>query len=387
MKRQGLLLVLMLISISFFALTGYGESGTFEITEQTLPVELSSFTATQSGMNSVRLLWVTQSETNVYGFKIYKSNQEELSQAQMLNVLIDATNTSQMQVYVYVDEEIYSSGIYYYWLEVIDVNGYSLIRDLLPGEAIVIEDNKVEKRVLCPKGRAHCMFEWVYFSRPDSVIEGKSVYEARIELGRNIEFEGEGDVVIPVPDTARTAALGFSEKYGIKHREGLIKNRYVGRTFIMPSQVSRDIAVRDKLNVIKGEIRGKKVILVDDSIVRGTTSRRIVSMLRSNGAKEVHMVSTCPPIKHPCYYGIDMPTESELIAATDTDIVAEKIGADSVTYQTIKGLIKAIGLKKEDLCLACLNGDYPTHIPEEVRKGLTRAREYEREADCKVGVI
>jgi len=125
MKRQGLLLVLMLISISFFALTGYGESGTFEITEQTLPVELSSFTATQSGMNSVRLLWVTQSETNVYGFKIYKSNQEELSQAQMLNVLIDATNTSQMQVYVYVDEEIYSSGIYYYWLEVIDVNGYS----------------------------------------------------------------------------------------------------------------------------------------------------------------------------------------------------------------------------------------------------------------------
>ena len=269
----------------------------------------------------------------------------------------------------------------------LDVNGYSLIRDLLPGEAIVIEDNKVEKRVLCPKGRAHCMFEWVYFSRPDSVIEGKSVYEARIELGRNIEFEGEGDVVIPVPDTARTAALGFSEKYGIKHREGLIKNRYVGRTFIMPSQVSRDIAVRDKLNVIKGEIRGKKVILVDDSIVRGTTSRRIVSMLRSNGAKEVHMVSTCPPIKHPCYYGIDMPTESELIAATDTDIVAEKIGADSVTYQTIKGLIKAIGLKKEDLCLACLNGEYPTHIPEEVRKGLTRAREYEREADCKVGVI
>jgi len=125
MKRQGLLLVLMLISISFFALTGYGESGTFEITEQTLPVELSSFTATQSGMNSVRLLWVTQSETNVYGFKIYKSNQEELSQAQMLNVLIDATNTSQTQDYVYVDEEIYSSGIYYYWLEVIEVNGYS----------------------------------------------------------------------------------------------------------------------------------------------------------------------------------------------------------------------------------------------------------------------
>ena len=242
----------------------------------------------------------------------------------------------------------------------LDVNGYSLIRDLLPGEAIVLEDNKVEKRVLCPKGRAHCMFEWVYFSRPDSVIEGKSVYEARIELGRNIEFEGEGDVVIPVPDTARTAALGFSEKYGIKHREGLIKNRYVGRTFIMPSQVSRDIAVRDKLNVIKGEIRGKKVILVDDSIVRGTTSRRIVSMLRNNGAKEVHMISTCPPIKHPCYYGIDMPTESELIAATDTDIVAEQIGADSVTYQTIKGLIKAIGLKRRSMsCLLKWQLPYP----------------------------
>jgi amidophosphoribosyltransferase len=263
----------------------------------------------------------------------------------------------------------------------LDVNDYSLVRDLLPGEAIVVEDSKVEKRVLCSKGRAHCMFEWVYFSRPDSVIEGKSVYEARIELGRNIEFEGEGDVVIPVPDTARTAALGFSEKYGIKQREGLIKNRYIGRTFIMPTQVSRDIAVRDKLNVIKGEIRGKKVILVDDSIVRGTTSRRIVTMLRNNGAKEVHMISTCPPIKHPCYYGIDMPTENELIAARNTDEVAERIGADSVTYQTIKGLVRAIGLKKEDLCLACLNGNYPTHIPEETMKCLTKTRECERKVD------
>ena len=260
----------------------------------------------------------------------------------------------------------------------LDVNGYSLVRDLLPGEAIVVEDNNAEKRLLCPKGRAHCMFEWVYFSRPDSVIEGKSVYEARMELGRNIEFEGEGDVVIPVPDTARTAALGFSEKYGIKQREGLIKNRYIGRTFIMPTQISRDVAVRDKLNVIKGEIRGKRVILVDDSIVRGTTSKRIVTMLRDNGAKEVHMISTCPPIKHPCYYGIDMPTEKELIAARNTDDVAEIIGADSVTYQKIKGLVKAIGLKKDELCLACLNGDYPTHIPEETRNSLTKTRECER---------
>jgi len=263
----------------------------------------------------------------------------------------------------------------------LDVNGYSLVRDLLPGEAIVVEDKNVEKKLLCPKGRAHCMFEWVYFSRPDSVIEGKSVYETRMELGKNIEFEGEGDVVIPVPDTARTAALGFSEKYGIKQREGLIKNRYIGRTFIMPTQVSRDVAVRDKLNVIKGEIRGKRVILVDDSIVRGTTSKRIVTMLRDNGAKEVHMISTCPPIKHPCYYGIDMPTEKELIAARNTDDVAEIIGADSVTYQTIKGLVKSIGLKKDELCLACLNGDYPTHIPEETRNSLTKTRECERTGD------
>lgn len=261
----------------------------------------------------------------------------------------------------------------------LDVNDYSLVRDLMPGEAIVIENNNVEKKVLCQRGRAHCMFEWVYFSRPDSIIEGKSVYETRIELGRNIEFEGEGDVVIPVPDTARTAALGFSEKHGIKHREGLIKNRYIGRTFIMPTQISRDVAVKDKLNVIKGEIRGKRVILVDDSIVRGTTSKRIVSMLKSNGAKEVHMMSTCPPIKHPCYYGIDMPTENELIAARDTDLVAEKIGADSVTYQNIKGLVRAIGLKKNELCLACLNGKYPTHIPEVTMKTLTKTRESDRE--------
>jgi len=133
--------------------------------------------------------------------------------------------------------------------------------------------------------------------------------------------------------------------------------------------------------VIKGEIRGKKVILVDDSIVRGTTSKRIVKMLRDNGAKEVHMVSTCPPIKHPCYYGIDMPTEKELIAARNTDDVAEMIGADSVTYQTMKGLVKAIGLKKDELCLACLNGDYPTHIPEQVKKSLTKTRECERIGD------
>jgi len=147
----------------------------------------------------------------------------------------------------------------------------------------------------------------------------------------------------------------------------------------MPSQISRDVAVRDKLNVIKGEIRGKKVILVDDSIVRGTTSRRIVSMLRQNGAKEVHMVSTCPPIKHPCYYGIDMTTEKELIAARSTEEVASKIGADSVTYQTLNGLIKAIGLKKNELCMACLNGNYPINIPEETMKSLEKTREIERD--------
>ncbi|MGD2247690.1 MAG: amidophosphoribosyltransferase [Candidatus Methanofastidiosia archaeon] len=233
--------------------------------------------------------------------------------------------------------------------------------DVLPGEVIIVDKNtsttineeNITRISLKTEHHAHCMFEWVYFSRVDSVIEGKSVYETRLNLGKNLTLDHDADVVIPVPDTARPAALGFAEKYDIPYREGLIKNRYAGRSFIMATQKKREKAV-SKLNVIKSEIKGKKIALIDDSIVRGTTSRRIVSMIRNAGAKEVHLYSSCPKIVFPCFYGIDFPSKKELIASQGE---IDTIGADSVTYQTLDGLKNAIGLP--DLCMACLNGDYP----------------------------
>ncbi|MBU7042503.1 MAG: amidophosphoribosyltransferase [Theionarchaea archaeon] len=225
--------------------------------------------------------------------------------------------------------------------------------DVQPGELIIFDRGEVHKHQLKKERKAHCMFEWVYFSRVDSVIEGRSVYDTRLQLGRNLQLDHEVDVVIPVPDTARPAALGFAEAHDLPYREGLIKNRYAGRSFIMSTQKKREKTV-SKLNVIKSEIRGKKIALIDDSIVRGTTSRRIVSMIRDAGAQEVHMLSSCPKISYPCYYGIDFPSKKELIACRGE---IDMIGADSVTYQTLDGLRKAIGL--EDLCMACLNGDYP----------------------------
>lgn len=225
--------------------------------------------------------------------------------------------------------------------------------DVAPGEVISANGDDIQRGRIRTERHAHCMFEWVYFSRADSVIEGSSVYKARLNLGRNLKLEHDIDVVIPVPDTARPAALGFAEKYGVPYREGLIKNRYAGRSFIMATQKKREQAV-SKLNVIKSEIRGKKIALVDDSIVRGTTSRKIVSMIRNAGAQEVHLLSSCPKILYPCFYGIDFPSKKELIASRGE---IDTIGADSVTYQTLDGLQNAIGLT--DLCMACLNGDYP----------------------------
>jgi amidophosphoribosyltransferase len=239
----------------------------------------------------------------------------------------------------------------------LDVSDYELVGDIKPGEVVVVKEGNLERRVLEKRKPAHCFFEWVYFSRPDSIMEGKSVYEVRLLLGRTIQFTHEADVVMAVPDTARPAAQGFSERNGIVEREGMIKNRYIGRTFIMSSQHERENAVNLKLNVIKKEVSGKRIVLIDDSIVRGTTSKKIVALLRKHGAREVHFVSTCPPIKFPCVYGLDFPTSEELIAYRNDDI-AESLGADSVTYQTIEGLVSAIGIS--DLCTACLTGEYPT---------------------------
>ncbi|MHC1605234.1 MAG: amidophosphoribosyltransferase [Candidatus Methanofastidiosia archaeon] len=260
----------------------------------------------------------------------------------------------------------------------LDVNGYELIRDVAPGEAVIFSDEGMESKVLCPSRPAHCMFEYVYFSRPDSIIEGKSVYEVRFKLGENIDLDNDVDTVIPVPDTARTAALGFSLKNDIPYREGLIKNRYIGRTFIMPTQKFRESAVIEKLNVIKKEVNGKRIALVDDSIVRGTTSKRLVDLLKRHGAKEVHFISSCPPIKYPCFYGIDMTIKDELVASDSIENIEKKIGADSVTYQTIEGLINAIGLPKNELCTACLTGDYPTGVTCKLAEALGKNRKNER---------
>ncbi|MHC1598816.1 MAG: amidophosphoribosyltransferase [Candidatus Methanofastidiosia archaeon] len=260
----------------------------------------------------------------------------------------------------------------------LDVNGYEQIRDVKAGEAVSFSRDEIEFKQIRPARPAHCMFEYVYFSRPDSIIEGKSVYEVRFKLGENIEFYKDVDTVIPVPDTSRTAALGFALKYNLPYREGLIKNRYIGRTFIMPTQPYRESAVIEKLNVIKKEVSGKRIALVDDSIVRGTTSKRLVNLLRNNGAKEVHFISSCPPIKYPCFYGIDMTIKDELIASNYIKDIKNKIGADSVTYQSIEGLVKSIGLPKSHMCLACLNGDYPTGITCEKAEVLGKNREKER---------
>jgi amidophosphoribosyltransferase len=260
----------------------------------------------------------------------------------------------------------------------LDVTGYELVRDVKPGEAVFFSNGSMSTTQLHEPRPSHCIFEYVYFSRPDSVIEGRSVYDVRFKLGEQIDFDKDVDAVIPVPDTARTAALGFSRKYGIPYREGLIKNRYIGRTFIMPTQRYRESAVIEKLNVIRKEVSGKRIALVDDSIVRGTTSRRLVNLLKRYGAKEVHFVSSCPPITNPCFYGIDMTIKNELIASRGIDGIEKKINADSVTYQSIDGLVKAIGLPRSHLCLACLTGDYPTCMTCERVEELGRAREQER---------
>ena len=255
----------------------------------------------------------------------------------------------------------------------LDVVDAELIRDVNPGEIIVINKEGIENYYIsdddCSKNASTCMFEYVYFARPDSVIDGICVYKVRRNIGRILAKEEpcEADIIAPVPDSGITSAIGYSEESGIPYYEGLIKNRYVGRTFILPTQEERNLAARLKLNPVKSVLKDKRVVLIDDSIVRGTTSRRIVDMVRRAGAKEVHLRVGSPKIISPCFYGIDMPTREELIASSKSvDEIRDYIHADSLGYLSIKGLIKAIGRK--NLCLACVSGDYPTDISHKVRK-------------------
>ena len=234
------------------------------------------------------------------------------------------------------------------------------IRDVKPGEVFLLDGESVENRVLTKERHHHCVFEYIYFARPDSTIDGVNVYSARLRMGQELarESPANGDVVIAVPDSGRAAALGYSQVSGIPYSEGLIKNRYIGRTFITPGQFYRELKVKLKLSPVREVIEGKSVVLVDDSIVRGTTMKRIVAMLRRAGARGVHVRIASPPIRHPCYMGVDIPTRHELIAAFGSvEKVKESIGADSLAYLSVEGLKRAVG--REDLCMACLTGEYP----------------------------
>ncbi|WP_070120960.1 amidophosphoribosyltransferase [Bacillus marinisedimentorum] len=250
-----------------------------------------------------------------------------------------------------------------------DVVGAEYIRDVEPGELLIINDDGMTSERFSTANRAICSMEYIYFSRPDSNISGINVHSARKNLGKELAKEApiEADVVTGVPDSSISAAIGYAEEAGIPYELGLIKNRYVGRTFIQPTQEMREQGVKMKLSPVRGIVEGKRVVMVDDSIVRGTTSRRIVKMLREAGATEVHVRISSPPIKNPCFYGIDTSTTSELIAATHTlEQMREEIGADTLSFLSPEGMVNAIGRKDDGeykgQCLACFNGKYPTDI-------------------------
>ena len=253
----------------------------------------------------------------------------------------------------------------------LDIVGATVVRDLEPGEMLIIDKNGIRSEMpfqqVAPR---FCVFEYVYFSRPDSIVEGRGVYHARKAIGGELASESHinADLIIPVPDSGVPAALGYAEKSGVPFDLGIIRNHYVGRTFIQPTQKGRTDSVKLKHNANPAAVKGKRIVLVDDSIVRGTTSRKIVTMMRNAGAAEVHMRIASPPTTHPCFYGVDTPSQDQLIAARMTvDEIAAEIGVDSLAFITVDGMYKAIGdmTRNEDqpqFCDACFTGDYPIRL-------------------------
>jgi amidophosphoribosyltransferase len=249
--------------------------------------------------------------------------------------------------------------------------GAQFIREIEPGEIVVINKNGVRSFTENGPRKALCIFEYIYFARPDSIIQGKLLYPARQAMGKILarEYPVDADLVMGVPDSATAAGIGYAAASGIPYCEGLIKNRYVGRTFIEPDQRLRDLGVKLKFNPLSETIAGKRLVVVDDSIVRGTTTPKVVAMLRRAGAREVHLRICAPPIRHPCFFGVDMATRWELIAAQKTvPEIRDAIGADSLGYISIEGLIEAIGLPKDIFCLACFTGEYPIPVQLEMDK-------------------
>ena len=250
--------------------------------------------------------------------------------------------------------------------------GASFIREIDPGEMIAIDEEGIRTTRFAEPKPAHCVFEYVYLARPDAAINGRSVYESRVEMGRQLARENtfEADVVIPVPESGTPAAVGFAEESGIPFGQGFVKNAYVGRTFIQPSQTLRQLGIRLKLNVQPGVVAGKRVVVVDDSIVRGNTQRAIVRMLKEAGAREVHVRISSPPVKWPCFYGIDFASRAELIAnGAGVAEIAASIGADSLEYISEDGMIEATRQPRATLCTACFTGDYPIPLATEDERG------------------
>jgi amidophosphoribosyltransferase len=254
----------------------------------------------------------------------------------------------------------------------LDIVGASFVREVEPGELIVIDENGLRSTMFAKPKRAGCVFEYVYLARPDTAINGRNVYDARVDMGRALarEFPVEADLVIPTPDSGTPAAIGFSQESGIPFGHGLVKNAYVGRTFIQPSQTIRQLGIRLKLNPLKEVIKGKRIIVVDDSIVRGNTQRALVQMLREAGAKEIHVRISSPPITWPCFYGVDFATRAELIATgLAPDDVRASIGADTLGYLSKDGMVAASEQKESELCTACFTGTYPIELPTADRLG------------------
>jgi amidophosphoribosyltransferase len=248
------------------------------------------------------------------------------------------------------------------------------VRDIEPGEIVFIRKDKIDSvKPFCENRKAHCIFEYIYFSRPDSNIFGNNVYLCRKRLGENLvsECKLDCDIVMPVPDSGSYAAIGFSEKSKIPFEMGMIRNHYIGRTFIQPFQSVRDFKVRIKLNPIRDALRGKRLAIIEDSIVRGTTTRARVKTLKETGAKELHMCVTCPPIRFPCFYGIDFPTKKELIASEHTvEWIRDFLGLDSLTYLSLEGMLNAMPLPSQDFCAACFTGQYPEKPPKKLSKEI-----------------
>ena len=249
----------------------------------------------------------------------------------------------------------------------LDIVGASYVREIEPGEMVAVDEHGLRSRRFAEAAPKGCLFEFVYLARPDTRISGQRIHSVRVEIGRRLaqDFPADADLVIPVPESGTPAAIGYAEASGIPYGMGLVKNSYVGRTFIQPSQTIRQLGIRLKLNPLRDVIEGKRLVVVDDSIVRGNTQRALVRMLREAGAREVHVRISSPPVKWPCFYGIDFATRAELIAnGLSTDEICASIGADSLGYISLEQLVEATTVPEDNLCRACFDGVYPVKLPE-----------------------